>query len=410
MPAHTGAVDPSAIRLGKHPARRHRQHARLRDLVHWRLYGILASVIATVAIGTIGFTAIEGRSTIDAMHLTIQTLTTVGYGDVPLKTDEGKIFSDGLGVAGVVIVTIGLGLIVQGFVSGGLRETLRKLDYHDRIERLEDHVIVCGYGQVGSAVVDYLLNERLPVVVLDRDEGALANLPLEVPRVCGDANSDDVALAAGVERASCLIATTSDDSDNLLMVATAKLLNPKLIAMARSGEPEDLQKMQRIGADLVISPELEGGQQMAQVLAEAPSGVIVCGHGLTGHSVMAALVAAGRSVCVIDLDATCAERLLAGVTFVHGDATKEHVLMEAGLKNATGVVVTMDNDAANLMTMVSVKDLRPSVTVVVRAAHPDNIKKMLALGADVVISPEGAGGIALARAAAQVIEAQRQGQ
>src|SRR3990172_9336921 len=115
MPRRSAQSDrPSGFRLGKHGSRRRRKHTRLRDLIHWRIYGMIASLIAMVTIGTIGFMSIEGTSMIDAMHLTIQTLTTVGYGDVPLKTAQGKIFADGLGVAGVIIVTIGLGLMVEG--------------------------------------------------------------------------------------------------------------------------------------------------------------------------------------------------------------------------------------------------------------------------------------------------------
>jgi voltage-gated potassium channel len=137
-----------------------------------------------------------------------------------------------------------------------------------KIARLHDHYIICGFGRIGDVICEILADAGRPFVVIERDEEVLKELDnLGYIAVAGEAAEDDILLAAGIERASGLIAVVSTDADNLFITLTARGLNPKLFILARSsGSRGTRTKLLRAGASKVISPYYIGARRMAQLI------------------------------------------------------------------------------------------------------------------------------------------------
>jgi voltage-gated potassium channel len=132
------------------------------------------------------------------------------------------------------------------------------------LKEMRDHYIVCGYGRMGQETVHQLRRRRLPVVVIEQDPTAIEQLQeMGLPCVEGNATQDEHLQAAGVERASALIAAVATDEDNLFVVLSARLLNPRLYIVARAGREDTVDKLQRAGANSVHSPYVEGGRDLA---------------------------------------------------------------------------------------------------------------------------------------------------
>lgn len=227
--------------------------------------------ISLLALGTMGFMYLEGLSLLDAVYLTVTTVSTVGYGDVIPVTYYGRIFTLVLilfGVGGAFYVFTSLFQVV---LEGKLRDLLGRRGMQRRIENLSGHVIICGAGRVGNVVIDRLLQENEAFVVIDQnpviwqglvDKGILA--------IQGDSTLDSVLLSAGVERAKGIITTISHDAENVYVTLTARNLNrdPAFSIVARANRSEAIEKLKRSGATNVISPEIMGGRQMATAMTK----------------------------------------------------------------------------------------------------------------------------------------------
>jgi voltage-gated potassium channel len=189
---------------------------------------------------------------------------------------------------------------------------------------------------------------------------------------------------------------------------TAKYIKPGIIAITRSNVEEDNEKFLKVGADMVISPEQEGGRSMAKMLQGTEEKVIVAGYGRVGSAAAKELNDMGISVIVMDRDPIVLETIPDEITHMAGDATKESDLRMAGIDKAAAILTTYGLDANNLLATVTAKYFRPSITVISRAGSPRNVKKILKVGADVVISPEVEGGKSMAKWAAQAHQMAKQ--
>jgi voltage-gated potassium channel len=392
--------------LDAHPIMGGADRAERKRIFH-RVYILVATVFIFFVIGMVGFMVLEpdqiGHDPLKAFHLVIQTITTTGYGDIPPLTPGGRLLADGLMIFGVTIAAFGAASLVEFVVSGKLRETMRITNYARMIADLEDHVIICGYGRVGHEVTQELIKRKVPVVVIDHNKDAMDELGPKVPRIIGDASRDEDLIKAGVKRAVAVIATTGNDADNLMTLVTAKYIKPGIIAITRSNVEEDNDKFLKVGADMVISPEQEGGRSMAKMLQGTEDKVLVAGYGRVGSAAAKELHEMGIPVIVMDKDPIVLETVPPELTKVAGDATKESDLRMAGMDKVkiTAVLAAYGLDANNLLATVTAKYFRPSITVISRASSPANVKKILKVGADVVISPEVEGGKSMAKWATQ---------
>jgi len=211
---------------------------------------------------------VEGLDLLNTIYFSIVTISTVGYGDYTPKTEIGKILSSVFIVFGVSAGLYTLGSLAEFFIEGHFKKTRWMMKMKNRIEKLNDHYIICGYGRVGRVVVNKLRKEGVDFVVIDNNPEILEN-ELEKDQtfnfIKGDATLDEVLIDAGISKAKCLISTLPTDSDNVYIVLSAKRLNPKLYVIAKADEIVAMDKLLMAGADKVVSPYIIGGLRLAEL-------------------------------------------------------------------------------------------------------------------------------------------------
>jgi voltage-gated potassium channel len=229
---------------------------------------VLAAVLLSLMVlaGTAGYMIIEGWSVWDAFYMTIISLTTVGYREVHPLSRIGEAFTAALLVGGVGTVLYSFTLLGARVIEGTLHNPWERRRVLHMLEQLENHFIVCGYGRIGAIVVDDFERQHVPYVVIERDPTRLQILR-EAGRLVveGDASSEDVLTKAGVARARGLIAAVSTDAENVYAILSARLMQPALYIIGRAESDESARKLQKAGADRVISPYQIGGLHMAQL-------------------------------------------------------------------------------------------------------------------------------------------------
>ena len=224
-----------------------------------------------IVVGALGFMLFGGLVLDDALYATFTTITTVGYGEV------GGPYTGMTRVWVVLVVIGGLGAVLytaSAVIEYGV-ETVLGSDHRRRrkmikeIDRIHDHVIVCGFGRVGSTAWEALARDNIPAVVIERDpdviELALDSGALVVE---GDATKDDVLREAGVVKARSVIAAVASASDNLVITLSVRALHPDLLVAARAVDLETENKLTLAGATAVVTPELVGGERMAAMATE----------------------------------------------------------------------------------------------------------------------------------------------
>ena len=224
-------------------------------------------VVVLFGIGTVGYILIEGWDWPDAFYMTAITLTTVGFGEVRPLSAIGRLFTIFLILSGVGSVAYGLSRFGEYFLAGGVAAQLRSRQMMRTIDKLKDHIIVCGYGRVGKSAALTLRDGKRPVVVIDNQEGRIASAQADGFVVLhADSTHDEALLRAGLDRAWGLVICTGDDSRNLFIVLSARALNPELYIVARTIDSANEKKMIRAGANRVVSPYQIGGKHMANIV------------------------------------------------------------------------------------------------------------------------------------------------
>jgi voltage-gated potassium channel len=224
----------------------------------------LVALAAIILYGTLGYVVVERYGWLDAVFMTVITITTVGYEEVHRLDAAGQIFTITLIIFGVIGVLYTLGVLVEQ-LSGGEWHVYRRYRRMDaQLRGLRDHVIVCGYGRTGTQVVRDLEKAGHPYVVVEMNPAPLEDVHRD-DRLCvvGDAASDEVLHLAGIDRARALVSAVDSDERNVYIVLTARSLNPGLFIVARSSYPDSVAKLQRAGADRVVSPYTTSGRRMA---------------------------------------------------------------------------------------------------------------------------------------------------
>lgn len=233
-----------------------------------RFWGLVLLPLALLVFGTAGYMIVDPRySWLDALYMTIITLSTIGYGEVHTLEREGRIFTIVLILGGVFGFAYSASEIIRSVVSGELAGFLGKRKMERALTHLHDHIIVCGYGRMGRLVCREFarLQKRFVVIDLSADDLKDFSIPGGIALV-GDATSDDVLRQAGIERAFSLVTVMASDADNLFTTMSARLLNAKLMIVARVEDSQSEQKLIRAGANRVISPYVIGGTRVAHAV------------------------------------------------------------------------------------------------------------------------------------------------
>jgi voltage-gated potassium channel len=196
------------------------------------------------------------------------TVASIGYGEIVdlSQSPGGRVFNMAIAVAGIATLGYMLSKLTVFIVESQFDEVLRRRRMQDRINRMNGHYIVCGAGRVGTNVANELVVTRREFVAVDDSADAVAvfreRYP-DVPALHGDSSDDEVLERAGVKRAAGVFATTGDDGKNLLVTLAAKHLNPQARVVARCHEVRNIEKLKRVGADDIVSPDFTGGMRIA---------------------------------------------------------------------------------------------------------------------------------------------------
>ncbi len=234
-----------------------------------RVLRALVVLSGVLVFGTVGYVLVEGWPVLDALYMTVITISTVGFREVATLSPGGKAFTLVLIAAGVGGIVYSFGTLVDFVVEGQFRGLMEGRRMSRRISELRDHYIVVGLGRVGSIVANTLAEDGVPFVVVDSaDDRIEAANESGWLNISGDATDEEVLRSAGVMAAKGLVTALDTDADNLFVSLSARTLNPDLYIVARSSTVASEAKILKSGADRVVTPNVIGGRRMAAMVLQ----------------------------------------------------------------------------------------------------------------------------------------------
>jgi voltage-gated potassium channel len=240
-------------------------------LTRWLLFKRFASpvliLVALSVIGTVGYVYIDGYSWLNALYMTIITVGTVGFGEIQPLSDAGKLFTIFLIIASIGTVAYYITMVTRLLLDGEWRRQYRLFRQSKKLQRMENHVIVCGHGRNGRQACDVLRKNGIPFIVVEQRQHLVGEAEEDAELIIpGDATKDEVLVEAGIMRARALISALPNDADNLFVVLTARQLCPDLVIISRASDDHSIKKLKIAGATNVIMPDKLGGAHMASLV------------------------------------------------------------------------------------------------------------------------------------------------
>ncbi|MFW6286669.1 MAG: potassium channel family protein [Candidatus Sumerlaeota bacterium] len=249
----------------------------LRRVRQSQWFWALMLMFLTVSTGVVGFMALTDLPFLHALYATLLTVSTLGSRDIaydellrqtgttPADIDRLIAFQVVLIVVGIMVVAYAFSIFVRSMVEGELREVIGEHRTQRRLFFMKNHYIVCGFGRMGAIIAQTLINDRMPVVVIEQDGSREAEIKaIGVTCIIGDATDDEILRKANIDKAQGLIAVTNSDPENLFVTISARQLNPELNIVSRAVSPDAARKLRRAGANRVILPYKIGAHQLAQ--------------------------------------------------------------------------------------------------------------------------------------------------
>ncbi len=227
-------------------------------------------LIMMIFIGITGYSLIEGYEFIDAVFMTIITISTVGFRELQPLSQTGKIFTVFLIIFSFGIFAYALSTLTRHLVDGVFHNYFKHKKVKKRIDKLDQHVIICGYGRNGKQAAKESLDHGFDVLIIENKTEVIDQI-IENPRLMfiqGDATQDEVLLAAKIDKARALITTLPNDADNLYVVLSATDIQPDLKIISRASDDNSDKKLRRAGATNIIMSDKIGGQRMAKLVAQ----------------------------------------------------------------------------------------------------------------------------------------------
>jgi len=394
-------------------------------LVLRRMRAPLITLILIYAVSVLGLTLVpgvdaEGQPTrlgfFHAFYFISYTATTIGFGEIPY------VFSDSQRLW--VIVCIYLSVIGWAYSIGALLALLQDQNFRTavRVQRFSRTVrslrepfhLVCGYGETGQLICRVLDQNGARSVVIELDEARASQLELhgheaDIPVIVADARQPEMLKMAGLNHRCCqgILALTNDDGANLAIAIAARLLAPRLPALCRAETPEIAANMDSFGAWHIINPFEKFGRYLALALhapaayhllewltgvpgtmvrphRDPPRGRwLLCGYGRFGKMLVSALEREHLAVTIIDHKPP----IDADQHWVRGDGASMPALLEAGVREAVGIVACTCDDVANLSIVVTARELNPRLFVVLRQNLQANQALFDAFESDVTVVP-----------------------
>ncbi len=231
---------------------------------------VIGVLVLFPVIGTCGFRLCEGWPWLDCAYYAVIVMTTVGLATRPdlVLADATKLFVIFYLMAGIGVFSYCVGVLGQLILSLQFRGLMERRRMDREIDRLRDHYIVCGYGRMGQTIAQHLHSRKRPFVIVDNSAERMQSVSRERGwlHIVGDATDDEVLCRAGIVFAKSLAAVLPTDADNVYVVLSARLLNAKLQIIARAGDEKAVEKMERAGANRVVSPYSSGATKMARFM------------------------------------------------------------------------------------------------------------------------------------------------
>jgi voltage-gated potassium channel len=224
-----------------------------------------------ILFGIIGFMVIEKFSFLEAVYMTTIAVTTTGFSEVRPLSDVGRLFTTFLLILSWGAFALIIARITQYVISGEINRYFKTRRIMASIEKMNKHIIICGFGRNGQQAAHTLKIHSEPFVVIEINSEMLDKILIEhtdLLYVRGDGTEDDVLVRAGIHRAKALITTLPVDAENLFVVLSAKALNPKLQIISRASQTTTIDKLKKAGADSVIMPDRIGGAHMATLISK----------------------------------------------------------------------------------------------------------------------------------------------
>jgi voltage-gated potassium channel len=233
----------------------------------YRLLLPLLVLVGLLATGTLGYRVVGGWGWMDALYMTVITITTVGFHEVQPLGTGGRLFTMALALGGVFTAFYAAAEFIRAVVTGEILSVLGRQRMEHQLAHLTGHMVVCGFGRMGRLVCEEFSQAAIPFVVVDREARVLDgfSLPHGIALV-GDATADDVLRRAGVERARALVSAAASDADNLYITMSARFLSERLVIVARAESDGAEKKLRRAGANRVVAPYMIGGHRVAQAV------------------------------------------------------------------------------------------------------------------------------------------------
>ena len=239
------------------------------SLLHFRkLYISVILIVLIVCIGIAGYIILEHYNFLDAFYMTVITVATVGFQEVHPLDDQGKIFTAFLIITSFGTFAYAVTSISKYVVDGEFNQYFKNLKVNSAIEKLDKHVIICGFGRNGKQAAHVLKKHKTRFVVIEQKKDIISSINHQYADLVleGDATLDEVLVKAGIKKAKALITTLPFDADNLFIVLSARTLNPNLVIISRASEDNSDKKLKVAGANNVIMPDKLGGAHMASLV------------------------------------------------------------------------------------------------------------------------------------------------
>lgn len=234
-----------------------------------RVSYFLGLITFIIAGGTSGYMIIEGWGFVDALYMTIITTSTVGFAEVMPLTIYGKLFTGFLIISSFGTFAYAITSLTRYLIGGEYKRYMKEYRIMKETKKLQDHVIVCGFGRVGMQVAADLVESKTEFVILEMNDAVIEHWSTNEDYlfVKGDSTNDDVLETAGINRAKAIITCMPKDADNIYVVLAAREKNERILIVSRASMNSAVSKLRMAGADNVIMPDSIGGSHMASLIS-----------------------------------------------------------------------------------------------------------------------------------------------
>jgi len=226
----------------------------------------LVLVISILLIGVLGYRFIANYNWVDALYMTVITISTVGFSEVAPLNNAAKLFTVGLISSSVLTLAYSISIITEYLMDKNSFEQFKNRKMKKKIDKLSNHIIICGYGRNGMQAAQKLSLYNRPFVVIEKDKELIEKYDDDVLFVYGNANEDEVLLESGIESAHSIIVALPNDADNLFVVLSARQINKNVGIISRASQEASYKKLKLAGANNVIMPDKIGGDHMASLV------------------------------------------------------------------------------------------------------------------------------------------------